>query len=190
MLDGSGNYLKVVLNSETADFAITTSSGLAANDSEILQNQGWQFVSIVLRRSPGTGEYALELYLNGALQTYDAGSLPSVAGGFAGWTSLYVGVDENGSSDPLEMLLDDLVVLPFAPPAAWIAAWYAAYDSQPFPGAPVLDVSGFLLDGDEDVADTKLQVLATDVEVHPVQGTDAGAHAPDMATLRFTLSEV
>lgn len=124
---GSNGYLRlrfITAGVTTTEIEYTTDIG----------NSAWHHVAVVLRRSPTTGAYASQLFIDGASVGTDATSVPALGTS----PNFIVGRYYGAVTNPWQGYVDELVVLPYALTADMISTVYAAR----FSDLPRLNVSG------------------------------------------------
>jgi len=135
--DGTGTYAVAIEDSVNGGMSVSA----------------WEHWAVVLRRDPVTGVAGLELYRDGVSVDSDTVTLPTLAD-----PTLYVG---RNFADGFTFggYIDDLVVLPFALPAAMVSAFYSA--GRAFSDLPVLEVVGEALAP----AASPVDMIASDIRV-------------------------
>ena len=140
-----------------------------------------QMVTIVIRKSPEGAQKNAEVYINGVLtgsnDITDMGNLNDIADD----TIVGIGCRHNGVS-PLDGSMDDFAILPYAPDAATIAAWYA---NGQYSAVPAHTASG------DFCQDPSVQVIGELKSTKTVpKAAAAGTWQNNAQSLGFTLHEV
>ena len=142
----------------------------------------WHHVACVVRRDPQTGSYGLEVYYDGVCPFDGNANVSATMPATGNAPTLYLGTTASGTS-PWGGLVDELVVLPWSPTLAQVAAW----STRVFSDLPELLVCGSHLGtatGDE-------TAFLGEVTGHSVtMGQIGGVWRADAATVGFRLREV
>lgn len=142
-------------------------------------NGDWHHVAAVLRQNTETGENRMELYFDGASVGTGAGT----AIDFSTITALRVG-HRNSSLFLNDGLMDELVIVPYAAPAALVSAWYSL--GKAMPGIP-----DFYMDGDM-MPDTLLtaKAQASEISSEYIRAKDGSNWRENMRRISMRLMEV
>lgn len=152
----------------------------SVTDVNITPNNGtWRHAALVCRRSPETGEATLTLYVDGTSSDTDnpgSYSVPELTSDFT------VSIGGVSTASPANARMADVVILPYAAPAALIAAMAARASAWPAP--PVVELAGDCI-----VEATRDCDGVIDNE-QLVSYSDSGARRINGRVLEFTLEQL
>lgn len=175
--------------SQIVYFGVWDDAGVQINASEAFDFEGgdgydagqMHMLTCVIKQSPASDEYNVELWCNGVFADGTNGSIPNLAKlAMVGVGRGSVGCHYNGANQ-WGGAIDDFAVLPFAADAATIAAWYA---NGQYGNTPKHTAAGDFVRG------ASIDVIG---ELHSASGkphSRAGTWANDAQVVAFTLHEV
>lgn len=140
-------------------------------------NSEWHHIAGVMRQKPSGDRRNYELYVDGVLVS----AVNATPASFDGSTKL-IGLTVN----PSEMLINDLLLLPWAAAPEALAPTYAGSPSAfgSYTAPPFVDVAGDWMGGDEG-----MKALGDDKKMSSVQGKLSGIDLGMVQQLAFTLTE-
>ena len=146
---GTANVLRIFRAADENDIHILTGS------DDVLYattpwNGAWHMVTCVVRQNAETGENQRTIYFDGTSVTTASGSAIDLSLATLLQVGHALGADRLGATT--DSLMDDFMIVPYAAPAAQIAAWYAMAKAMPA-------LSRVYVDGDA-MPDDALTVLA------------------------------
>lgn len=121
-------------------------NGYTLTKTNAFADHAWHTITVVMRRTPNASaspvQYAFELYYDGVLAGHSSVALPPV--NYSDLMNyLSIGSDTTFNSGAAwNGLIDQFVVLPYAPTASMISSWIAYYPTSPLPAMPRLGLNG------------------------------------------------
>lgn len=164
--------------SGTDVYTLITRVSDATNNLSTAAAPGASMLTVVLRRNPETGETKQAIYVNGVSVATSSAAIPDLSRGVQ---HIFIGAEAGGLT-LWNGRIDDLQILPYAAPAAQIAAWYAYGRSACV--SPRVEMDG-------DIAPDDRVRVEGQVTGQASQGfSDAGVWRTNGQVLSLTLEEV
>jgi hypothetical protein len=156
---------------------VANGSTTSANQSSAIDGD-WHHAALVCRAGPETGEYAVTLYYDGTMaqQTAFVSGVPEIDSTYT------VSIGGVGTDSPAQAQIAGVVLLPYAAPAALVAAMAARTSDWPAP--PKVELAGDV------IAESTRDAVGIVDSDRRIAYNDGGAHRNNGRVLEATLEEV